>query len=188
MLQPKNLNKLGLPKRKSGLSATKRAVGKNARASFAIKKRNKVISPDHQIVTWERVKVSESRILAIKRVRVGSWRGKSQLRSEGRWVPKRRGMARKKNLPKRSRRLKLAVLVKYLTKWISFSYHNFYIVVLHYIASGVQSGCSDFCSIHLSSIRWKVKFRKLNNDLKFSNQQAPTHVAAIGALRRLKLK
>ena len=31
---------------------------------FAKSKRNRAIYPDHQIVGWERVKVSESRILA----------------------------------------------------------------------------------------------------------------------------
>ena len=60
-LQQKNLNILGLLKRKSGFSATEKAVGKNAAADFA--KGNRGIGPEHQIVGRERVKVSESCIL-----------------------------------------------------------------------------------------------------------------------------
>ena len=41
-----------------------RAVGKNARAVFAKRKRNKAVCPKHQIVKWDRVKVSKSRSLA----------------------------------------------------------------------------------------------------------------------------
>ena len=50
-LQRKSLNILGLLK--SGLSATERAVGKYARATFAKWKRNRAVSPEHQIVRWE---------------------------------------------------------------------------------------------------------------------------------------
>ena len=61
-----------------------RAVGKYARAAFAKEKRNRAICPKYQIVSWERVKVSERR-----GVRAGAWRGKSELHSEGRQVSRR---------------------------------------------------------------------------------------------------
>ena len=51
---------------KSGLGATERAVGKCARAVLAKRKRNKAVSPKHQVVREERVKVGESRTLARK--------------------------------------------------------------------------------------------------------------------------
>ena len=54
-------------KGKSGLSATEIAVGKYARAAFAKRKRNRAVSPKHQIMREERVKVGESRTLARKR-------------------------------------------------------------------------------------------------------------------------
>ena len=49
-LQRKNLNILGLPKGKSGLGATERAVGKNAGAALAKKKRNRAVCPEYQIM------------------------------------------------------------------------------------------------------------------------------------------
>ena len=45
-LQQKSLNTLGLPNNKGGLGITKRAVGKDAKASFAKKKRNRTMSSD----------------------------------------------------------------------------------------------------------------------------------------------
>ena len=54
---------------------------------------------------WEKVKVGESRTLARKRrIRAGAWRGKGGLHGEGRQIPRRKGRASKKSLPKRSRR------------------------------------------------------------------------------------
>ena len=51
------------------------------------------------------VKVSESRILARERgIRARAWSGKGGLYSESRQVPRRRGRASKKSLPRRSRR------------------------------------------------------------------------------------
>ena len=47
-------------KGKSGLSATERAVGKNAGAALAKKKRNRAVCPEYQIMRGERVKVGES--------------------------------------------------------------------------------------------------------------------------------
>ena len=51
-------------KRKSGLSATERAVGKNAGAALAKRKRNRAVCPEYQIMRRKRVKVGESRTLA----------------------------------------------------------------------------------------------------------------------------
>ena len=49
--------------------------------------------------------MSKSFILTKKwRIRAGAWRGKSQLHSEGRWIPGRRVRAGGKSLPRRSRR------------------------------------------------------------------------------------
>ena len=53
-------------KGKSGLSATQRAVGKNAKAALAKRKRNRVVCPEYQIM-GEKVKVGESRTLARER-------------------------------------------------------------------------------------------------------------------------
>ena len=50
--------------RKSGLSATERAVGKNAGAALTKRKRNRAVCPKHQIMRGERVKMVEGRILA----------------------------------------------------------------------------------------------------------------------------
>ena len=51
-------------KGKSGISATERAVGKNAGAAFAKRKGNRAVSPEHRIMRVERVKVGERRTLA----------------------------------------------------------------------------------------------------------------------------
>ena len=48
-------------------TATKRAVGKNARPTFAKGKTNRAISPDHQIMSCERVQMTESHILMRER-------------------------------------------------------------------------------------------------------------------------
>ena len=68
----KNLNILGLLKEESDLSATKKAVGKYARAAFAKKK--KAICPDHQIVRWKKVKMSKSGTFVRERgIRAEAW-------------------------------------------------------------------------------------------------------------------
>ena len=41
-------------KGKSGLSATERAVGKNAGAALAKRKRNRAVCPEYQIMRWAR--------------------------------------------------------------------------------------------------------------------------------------
>ena len=53
-------------KGKSSLSATERAVGKNAGAALAKRKRNRAICPKHQIMRRERVKMGESCALTRK--------------------------------------------------------------------------------------------------------------------------
>ena len=55
------------PAEKNSFSATERAVGKYARAVFAKRKRNSAFCPKHQIVWWERVKMSKGRTLARER-------------------------------------------------------------------------------------------------------------------------
>ena len=94
-----------LPKRKEWPQRHKVISWQGRQNRFAKEKTNGAISPDHQIVEWQRVKMSESLTLAkIRMVRVGASRGKSQLQSVVRWVLPRRVGARKKNLPMRSRR------------------------------------------------------------------------------------
>ena len=92
-------------KKRSGFSATERAVGKYARTALAKTKKNRVICPEHQIMREERVKVSESRTLARERgIGAGAWREKGELHSEEKQVSRRKGRASKKSLPRRSRR------------------------------------------------------------------------------------
>ena len=89
-------------KGKSGLSATERAVGKNAKAALA--KRKRAVCPKHQIMRGEGVKVGESRTLARKRgIRARAWRGKGGLHRERRQIPRRKGSKTKKSLPRTSR-------------------------------------------------------------------------------------
>ena len=56
--------------------------------------------------SWgERVKVSESHTLArVRGIRAGAWSGKAGLHHEGRQIPKRKGRASNKSLPRTSRR------------------------------------------------------------------------------------
>ena len=88
-------------KGKSGLSATERAVGKNAGAAFAKSKRNRAVCPEYQIMGGgERVKMGESPTLARKR---GSERGHGVERvdstvNEGRFQGGQGGQARRASL------------------------------------------------------------------------------------------
>ena len=92
-------------KGKSGLSATERAVGKDAGAALAKRKRNRAICPEHQVMRGERVKVSESCTLTKKRgIRARVCGAKGGLDREGRQAPRRTGRASKKSLPMESRR------------------------------------------------------------------------------------
>ena len=88
-------------KGKSGLSATERAVGKNAGAALAKSKRNRAVCPEYQIMRGERVKVGESRTLA--RVRGGSEREHREERvdstvNEGRFQGEKGGQATRASL------------------------------------------------------------------------------------------
>ena len=92
-------------KGKNGLSATERAVGKNAGAALAKRKRNKAVCPKHQIMRGKRVKMGESRTLARERgIRARAWSGKGGLHRERRKIPRRTGRASNKSLPRTSRR------------------------------------------------------------------------------------
>ena len=83
----------------SGLSATKRAVGKDARAAFAKTERNRAVSSDHQIVREESLTLARE-----KGITAGAWRGNSGLHREGRKTPRKKGRESKKSLLKRGRR------------------------------------------------------------------------------------
>ena len=104
-LQQRNLSILGLLKRKVALMPQReRAVGKYARATFAKRKKNRAISPKHQTVRGKGVQVSEYHTLARKRqIRVRARKEKSGLHHERRRVPKKKGRASKKSLPRGSR-------------------------------------------------------------------------------------
>ena len=81
------------------------SLQKYARTVFDNGKRNRAICPHHQIVRWERVKVSVSCTLARDRfIRVRAYGGKGGLYSKGRQAPRRRGRASNENIPRRSRR------------------------------------------------------------------------------------
>ena len=86
-------------------SVPQRAVGKNAGAALAERKRNRAACPKHQIIKEERVKVGESRTLARERgIKARAWSGKGGLHREERQIPRRTGRASKKSLPRRSRK------------------------------------------------------------------------------------
>ena len=87
------------------LDATDRAVDKNAGAALVKKKRNRAVCPGYQIVREERVVVSEGRTLAREReIRLGVRGGKGGLHREERQIPRRKGRASVKSLPRRCRR------------------------------------------------------------------------------------
>ena len=91
-------------KGKSGLSATERAVGKNAGAALAKRKRNRAVCPEYQVMKGERVKVGESHTLTrVRGIRARAWRGKGGLHRERTQIPRRTGRASNKSLPKTSR-------------------------------------------------------------------------------------
>ena len=72
------------PSEKSGLSAIKRAVGKYARAAFSKRKRNRAVSPEHQIM---------------REIGVGAWIGKGEIHSEGWQDFKEERKCRQEELP-----------------------------------------------------------------------------------------
>ena len=92
-------------KRKSGLSATERAVGKNAGAALAKRKRNRAVCQEYQIMRGR-----ESRW-----ARATPWRERGGSEREHREktvdstvneskIPRRKGRASKKSLPRRSKK------------------------------------------------------------------------------------
>ena len=93
-------------KGKNGLSATKRAVGKNAGAALAKRKRNRAVCPEYQIMREEKVKVGESHTLArVRGIRARAWRGKGGLHGEQGQIPRKTGRASKKIPSRRGRRM-----------------------------------------------------------------------------------
>ena len=104
-LQRKNLSILGLPKRKEWPQCHRESSWQERRSRPCKRKRNRAISPKHQIIRGERVKVGESRTLARKRgIRARAWSGKRGLHRGGRQIPRRKGRASKKRLPRTCRR------------------------------------------------------------------------------------
>ena len=86
-------------------SVPQRAFGKYAGAYFAKRKRNRVVCPEYQIMSGERVKKDESRTLARARgIRARARNRKGGLHSEQGQIPRRKGRASKKSLPRTSRR------------------------------------------------------------------------------------
>ena len=67
-----------------------RAVGKNAGAALAKRKRNKADCPKYQIMREERVKMGESHTLVRERgIRARAWNGKGGLQGEQEQIPRR---------------------------------------------------------------------------------------------------
>ena len=98
--QRKNLNKLGLPKRKKWPRCTERAVSKNAGAALTKRKRNRAVCPKHQIM---RRKESRWARVAPLRERAGSEREHGVERvdstvNEGRFQGGKGGQARRASL------------------------------------------------------------------------------------------
>ena len=68
-------------------------------------KRNRAVSPEYQNMREVRLKMGENRPLAREReIRAGAWSGKGGLYTEGRQIPRRKGRASNKSLPRTSRR------------------------------------------------------------------------------------
>ena len=106
-LQRKNLNVLGLLKRKEWPQCHRESSWqvRGSRPCQKEKEQSRLsIVSDHE---GKRVKVGESRTLTREReIRARAWRGKGGLHSEGRQIPRGRGRASKKSLPRRRRRRK----------------------------------------------------------------------------------
>ena len=104
-LQRKNLNILGLPKRKEWPQCYRESSWQERRSRPCQKEKEQSrLSrvPDHE---RERVKVGESRTLARERgIRARAWRGKGGLHSERGKISRRKGRASKKSIPRTSRR------------------------------------------------------------------------------------
>ena len=105
-LQQKNLNKLGLLKRKKWPQCHRGSSCQVRRSRLCQKgKGNRAVCPEYQIMRVERLKVGESRTLASeRRIRARAWRGEGGIHGKRGQIPRRKGRASKKSLPKRSRR------------------------------------------------------------------------------------
>ena len=105
-LQRKNLNILGLPKRKEWPQCHRESSWQERRSHSCQKeKEHSRLSrvSDHE---GEKVKVGESRTLAREReggIRARACSGKGELHGERRQIPRRKGRASKKSLPRTSR-------------------------------------------------------------------------------------
>ena len=102
-LQPKNLNILGLPKKKEWPQCHRESRWQVRRSRPCQKEQSRQFRVlDHE---GERVKMGESRTLArVRGIRARAWRGKGGLHGERGQIPKRKGKASKKSLPRTSRR------------------------------------------------------------------------------------
>ena len=104
-LQQKNLNILGLPKRKEWPQCHRESSWQVHQSRLCQKEKEQSrlsrVS-DHE---GERVNVGESRTLArVRGIRARAWRGKGGLHRERRKISRRTGRASKKSLPRTSRR------------------------------------------------------------------------------------
>ena len=97
-LGEKNLSILSMPKRKEW--PQREQLARTPEPSFSKGK-----GTEHQIIREKRVKVGESLTLASERgIRARAWGGKGGLHRERRQIPRRRGRASNKSLPRTSRR------------------------------------------------------------------------------------
>ena len=99
-LQQRNLSILGLLKRKEWPRYHRKSSWQIRQGQPCQKKRNGAVSPEYQIMRSEIVKRGERE----KRIRARAWRGKGGLHGEGGKIPRRKGKASKKSLPRTSRR------------------------------------------------------------------------------------
>ena len=104
-LQRKNLNILGQRKRKDWPQCHRESSWQELRpfqkekAALAKRKKNRVVCPEYQIMRGR-----ESRWAREKGITTRAWRGKGGLHDEQRQLPRRKGRASKKSLPRTSRR------------------------------------------------------------------------------------
>ena len=104
-LQQKNLNKLGLPKRKDGPQCHRESSWQE-RWSCPYKK-EKEQSRQSKAPDYEGGESEDGRELHLGErggIRARAWRDKGGLHGEGRQIPRRKGRASKKSLPRTSRR------------------------------------------------------------------------------------
>ena len=95
-LQRKNLSIQGLPKRKEWPQYQREQLARTPEPPLP--SWNTAVCPKYQIMREERLKVGRGGI------RVRAWSGKGGLHREGRQIPRKKGRASKKSLPRRGRR------------------------------------------------------------------------------------